>query len=211
MAKAGKRMKLVAGLVAGIVGTVLVAIAVWLTVVYTGAYNVAASDRHADAVRWTFDTTMHRSVASRAGGTELPEHFSSDQIAAGAVHYADTCAHCHGAPGGEPAAWSRGMRPEPPHLAETAADWTPEEIHWIASNGIKMTGMPAFGRDHTAEQMVAITAFVTALPGLTAADYAELTASARHGAGHSHGAAGTGPEDEPARRSGDPDRERPQG
>lgn len=32
------------------------------------------------------------------------------------------------------------MRPEPSYLTE----WTPEEIHWLIANGIKMTGLPAF-------------------------------------------------------------------
>ena len=171
-----------AGLALGIVGTILVAIAVWLTVVYTGAYNVAASDQHADAVRWTLDTTMHRSVANRAGGVELPENVSEDLLAEGAGHYAESCAHCHGAPGGEPAEWSRGMRPEPPHLVEAATEWTPEEIHWIVSNGIKMTGMPAFGGHHSPEEIVALAAFVSALPGLSADDYASLTGSPRENA-----------------------------
>lgn len=166
-----------AGLALGIVVTILAVIAVWLIVVYTGTYNVAASDQHFDAVRWTLDTTMSRSVASRAGGVELPENFSEDQVAEGARHYAESCAHCHGAPGGEPAEWSRGMRPEPPHLTEAASEWTPKEIHWIVSNGIKMTGMPAFGPHHSAEEIVALTGFVRALPGLTANDYATLTGS----------------------------------
>jgi len=167
-----------AGLALGIVGTILVAIAVWLTVVYTGAYNVAASDPHADAVRWSFDTTMRRSVASRADSAELPENFSEAQIAEGAQYYAESCAHCHGAPGAEPAEWSRGMRPEPPHMTEAATEWTAEEIHWIVTNGIKMTGMPAFGPHHAPEEIVALTAFVTALPGLSPDDYASLVKSA---------------------------------
>ena len=166
-----------AGLALGITGTLLLAVAVWLTVAYTGAYNVAASDPHADAVRWTLDTTMHRSVANRAGAVEMPEAPSEQLIAEGAVHYAESCAHCHGGPGAEPAEWSRGMRPEPPHLTEAATEWSASEIHWIVSNGIKMSGMPAFGSHHSAKEIVAITAFVNALPGLTADDYAALTGS----------------------------------
>jgi mono/diheme cytochrome c family protein len=165
------------GIIGGIVGTLLVALAVWVTVVYTGAYNVAASDQHADAVRWTLDTTMRRSVANRAGDVEMPEEPSEELIAKGAGLYAESCAHCHGAPGSEPAEWSRGMRPEPPHLTEAASEWTPEEIHWIVSNGIKMSGMPAFGSHHSPNEILSLTAFASALPGLTSDDYAALTGS----------------------------------
>src|SRR3546814_9319250 len=71
----------------------------------------------------------------RAGGANLPEDTSDDLLAQGAGYYAESCAYCHGGPGQEPAEWSRGMRPEPPHLTEAATEWTDQEIHWIVSNG----------------------------------------------------------------------------
>ncbi len=166
-----------AGVAFGMIGAALVAVAIWLTVAYTGAYNVAASDQHADVVRWTFATTMRHSIASRAGDVALPESFSNDQIAEGARHYSESCVYCHGAPGEDPTQWSRGMRPEPPELIEAAAEWSPEEIHWIVSNGIKMSGMPAFGSEDAPEEIVALTAFVSALPGLNADDYKALASS----------------------------------
>ena len=59
----------------------------------------------------------------------------------------------------------------------------PEEIHWIIANGIKMSGMPAFGQHHGPEQIVALTAFVSALPGLTPEDYAMLAGAAAEHSG----------------------------
>jgi hypothetical protein len=67
------------------------------------------------------------------------------------------------------------MRPEPPRLTEAAAERTDEEICRMASNGIKMTGMPAFGEHHPPDEIAAITAFVGALPWLTVDDYSRLT------------------------------------
>jgi mono/diheme cytochrome c family protein len=163
------------GAIGGIIGTLLVAVAVWLTIAYTGAYNVAASDQHADAVRWTLDTTMHRSVERRSGDVELPESFTDELVAEGAAHYAESCVYCHGAPGQDPTDWSRGMRPEPPHLTEAAAEWSAEEIYWIVENGIKMSGMPAFGAQHGSEEIAGLTAFVSQLPGLSPEDYRALT------------------------------------
>jgi mono/diheme cytochrome c family protein len=171
-----------AGIALGIVCTILVAIIVWVTVVYTGAYNVAASDQHFDAVRWTLDTTMRRSVANRAGGVNLPDTVSETLLAEGAGHYDESCADCHGAPGQEPAEWSRGMRPEPPHLTEAATEWTPAEIHWIVTNGLKLSGMPAFGEHHSPEEISAVAAFVSALPGLSNDDNSRLTGSAQENA-----------------------------
>lgn len=172
------------GLALGIVGTVLVAIAIWLTMAYTGAYNVAASNPHSDAVRWTLDMTMHRSIERRSEEVELPQSFPDALVAEGASHYAESCVHCHGAPGQNPRDWSRGMRPEPPHLVEAAAEWSPEEIYWIVENGIKMSGMPAFGTHHEPEGIAALTAFVTQLPGLSPDDYRTLTGGTPSGTGN---------------------------
>lgn len=171
------------GIAVGVGATILFATAVWLIATYAGLYNVAASDAHADPVRWTLETTQHRSVAIRADDVELPERFSEEMVAEGSRHYSESCVHCHGAPGEEPAAWSRGLRPEPPRLTEHATHWSPQEIYWIAENGIKMTGMPAFGSHHGREELTAITAFVTQMPGLSADDYAAMT----RGDGTAHG------------------------
>ena len=168
---------MLSGIVVGVVATVLVAVAVWLTVAYTGAYNVAASDQHSDAVRWTLDTTMRKSIERRSGDVELPETFTDDLVAEAAGHYAESCVYCHGAPGEDPTDWSRGMRPEPPHLMEAAAEWSREEIYWIVENGIKMSGMPAFGDHHGPQEIAGLAAFVSRLPGLSPEDYAALTGS----------------------------------
>ena len=163
------------GIIGGIIATVLVAVATLLTIAYTGAYNVAASDQHADAVRWTLDTAVHRSVERRSENIELPETFTDELVAEGAGHYAKTCVYCHGAPGQDPTDWSRAMRPEPPHLTEAAAEWSAEEIYWIVDKGIKMSGMPAFGTHHGPEEIAGLTAFVSQLPGLSPEKYRALT------------------------------------
>lgn len=182
------RKALIKGLAGGVVLTLLLGIAGWLIVTYTGLYNVAASDQHADVVRWTLDTTMHRSVANRADDVELPAEFSQALVTEGARHYAHSCAQCHGAPGQDPEDWSLGQRPEPPDLTEEASEWSPQEIYWIAENGIKMTGMPAFGGHLDRQEMVAITAFVTKMPGLSPEEYRAMTGSdeTRHGHAAKH-------------------------
>ncbi len=170
------------GILVGVVATILIAIAGWLAVVYTGAYNVAATDPHADIARWTLDTTMRRSIETRAGEIVAPEAPSAELFAAGARTYASTCAHCHGAPGAERESWARNMRPMPPELAEHADEWEEREIFWIAKHGIKMSGMPAFGPEHSDEELWGLTVFVTHLPGMTPEEYRSMTGEA--GAGH---------------------------
>lgn len=176
-----QRHSLVIGLVAGVVLAAAVLVVVGLIVVYSGSYNVAALDRHADVVRWAFDTTMHRSVRDRAEEVVEPETVTAEQISAGAETYAATCVHCHAAPGVERAHWADGMRPVPPHLVEAAPEWEAREVFWIVKNGIKMSGMPSFAGGHDDAAIWGIAAFVKRLPAMTPEDYAAFTGSGAAG------------------------------
>ena len=44
---------------------------------------------------------------------------------------------------------------------------TDGELFWIVQNGIRMTGMPAFGPTHKDEEIWKIVAFLRHLPALT--------------------------------------------
>ena len=144
---------------AGVVGTLVILGLVGLVVVYTGIYNVAATEEHLSLTRWALNTTQHTSVDRRADGITVPDRFTPEMIAAGASMYKDTCQRCHAGPGVERASWASGMRPRPPHLAEAAAEWELEEVFWLAKHGIKMTGMPAFGPTHQDQALWNVAAF----------------------------------------------------
>ncbi|MFQ6005653.1 MAG: c-type cytochrome, partial [Woeseia sp.] len=99
--------------------------------------------------------------------------------------YNSMCAGCHGAPGMEPEPLGQGLNPAAPDLAEEAAEMTPAELFWVTKNGIKMTGMPAWGATHDDDAIWPVVAFMTNLPGLDQAAYQALLAEAQ-GSGH-HG------------------------
>ncbi|MBJ6125468.1 c-type cytochrome [Microvirga splendida] len=158
-----------------------------LIAVYTGAYNVAATEEHASFTRWAFDTTFHNSVESRADDVAAPAAFTPAMIAAGAGPYKTMCQHCHAGPGVERAEWAGGMRPRPPHLTEAAAEWEPQEVFWLVKHGVKMSGMPAFGPTHGDQAIWNIAAFVKQLPAMTSEEYARL-GGGQQGGGHHGGA-----------------------
>ncbi len=58
------------------------------------------------------------------------------------------------------------------HFADVVARWSSSELFWIAKNGIRMTGMPAFGPTHKDEEIS--VAFVQRLPTVTEEDYAKM-------------------------------------
>ena len=178
----------------GALAALVLLLLIALLVVLTGAYNVAATDRHETVVGWALDTTMENSVQSRAENLDEPVNFTPAMIAAGAGEYKAMCEHCHGGVGARAAEWSMGMVPNPPALARVADQWELGEVFWIVRHGIKMTGMPAFGDTHDPETMWNIAAFVKALPQMSAEQYAAFEAAGgHHGGGGSAQGAGGGP------------------
>ncbi len=173
-----------AGVGLGIVGFILVLLVVVLAIVYSGAYNIAATVDHTPFVRWAFSTTMHNSARDRAVSAGAQPEFSQSMVERGAAEYKSMCQHCHAGPGAERSAWAEGMLPQPPHLIEAASEWEPNEIFWLVKHGVKMTGMPAFGPTHDDDTLWSIAAFVQQLPGMTAQRYAAYEGEASNG---SHG------------------------
>lgn len=154
-----------------------------LAFVYSGVYDVAATQPHSRAARWVLGTLMERSVRSRVDEVPEPPAESEELLAMGFHHYDEMCAVCHGAPGVERGEIGEGMEPEPPDLAEEAGEWTLPEIFWITSHGIKMAGMPAFGPTHSEEELWGISMFVKRLPAMDGAEYARLRREAAEGEG----------------------------
>lgn len=179
----GQRKSVVGTAVLSIVLFLLLCLLIVLFVVYSGAYNVAATEDHTAPVRWALTTSMENSVELRAPET-TPPAFDEAMTAAGAAQYKAMCQHCHGGPGAAPASWSRGMLPQPPHLHEVIGEWEPTEVFWIVKHGLKMTGMPAFGTDHDDAAIWNIAAFATQLPGMTPEEYQRLSGSSAHS--HQH-------------------------
>ena len=162
---------------------------VGLIYIYAGAYNVAATDPHLGAVYRVLNTTQVQSV--RAHAEELNEPLPSDSAAlqTGFHHFEEMCVTCHGAPGVSPSEIGKGLNPEPPELSEMVERYSPGELYWIVKNGLKMTGMPAFGPTHSEEELRGMVAFLQQLPGLTPEEYQAMKGAPESEAG-AHGQAG---------------------
>lgn len=142
--------------------------------VYSGTYNVAATSPDTKIVQWLLSTTMDRSVARHADRTTAVAELSDEQAQEGFRVYNQTCIICHGAPGKDPGDIGKGLNPEPPYLPDTAGEWTNAQLFWIIKNGIKMTGMPAFGPTHDDTKIWNLVAFVQKLPKMTPEQYSQM-------------------------------------
>jgi mono/diheme cytochrome c family protein len=102
---------------------------------------------------------------------------SVEAVADGRAHFADHCAICHANDGSGNTAMGRGLWPKAPDLRLRATqDLTDGELFWIIENGIRFTGMPAWGTG-TAEGEEAswhLVHFIRHLPQLTREEVAEM-------------------------------------
>jgi mono/diheme cytochrome c family protein len=173
--------------------TVLVTLAVivlaGLAFIFSGIYDVAATSPDSGLVYWALDTARSRSVHRAAEGLEgkvtVPDLTDPARFKNGFVHYHAMCASCHSAPGVSMSEIGQGLNPSPPLLARVGAEDEPEELFWVVKNGIKMTGMPAFGVTHTDDDLWSIVAFLRQMGSLSSEGYQALVDEEGEG-GHSH-------------------------
>jgi len=152
-----------------------------VVVMFSGVINVGATNPHHPLTHFILSTTMDNSVTAHARGIAAPPLDDSRLVMEGFRHYREMCVDCHLAPGIESTEISEGLMPRPPRLQEEVEEWKPEELFWITKNGVKMTGMPAWGPTHSDARIWAIVAFLEKLPHMTAEQYQDMDRAAGAG------------------------------
>lgn len=101
-------------------------------------------------------TKAKRWLVGRSAREGLPPPPANDaaSVAAGRMLFGARCASCHGYDGRTPTDIGRAMYPRTLDLgsAEVQA-WSDAELFWIIKHGIRLSGMPAFGRIHSDEEI----------------------------------------------------------
>lgn len=134
--------------------------------IYSGVYNIAGDVPHTKLVFNLVDKFRDESVDAHAKGLTAPADLTSPtRISTGAGLYGELCTGCHLAPGMKKTDLSRGLYPKPPQLAY-GTDLSPEQEFWIIKHGLKLTGMPSWGRTHSDDEVWDIVAFLKKMPEL---------------------------------------------
>jgi len=144
---------------------------------YSGSYDVAADVPHWKVTSWFMDMVREQSIDARSSDLQVPNLDDPQLISTGAAHYSEMCVVCHRAPGVAESELRQGLYPKPPDLTRGAPP--PAESFWVIKHGIKMTGMPAWGKTHDDHKIWAMVAFLRKLPSLDAASYAAMTGAAQ--------------------------------
>ncbi len=141
-------------------------------------YNLSAVRQHPAWVYGAIALGRDAVIALDSSGIDLPDGFTPIATPQNAAMFQDNCARCHGAPGLPPEDFALAMLPVPTNPVDMAMNRSPEQIYRFVSEGLKMSGMPAWQQRMTEDEMWDVTALVEALPDLSPAEYQALLASA---------------------------------
>ena len=118
----------------------------------------------------------HMAIPAGARKQQNPIPASPDNLRDARLHFADHCAICHGNEGTGDTPIGKGLYPKPPDLrAEETQKLSDGELFWIIENGVRFTGMPAFGGSHGSEEdSWKLVRFIRHLPQLSADERMEM-------------------------------------
>lgn len=154
-------------------------VAAGIIYVYSGYYNIAAIQPHSKITVRVINTVRDASIAYHSKGITAPSTTSPDQIREGVEHFHEMCRLCHGAPGFHEEEFAKGLYPKPPDLdSRNIQKLSDPEIFWVLKNGIKLTGMPAFGPTHNDDELWGMVRVFRRLPGLKREQYKQMLESA---------------------------------
>ena len=155
-------------------------------VVITMEYGIALVRRGFSA-RGT-PSAIEKVVATTARKLAVPSEYrqlrsplsaSPETVGAGMEHFADHCAICHANDGSGDSMFGKDMYPKPPDMrtAQTQ-NLSDGELYYTIENGVRLSGMPAFGEEHVAggdADTWKLVLFLRHLPSLTADELQRMT------------------------------------
>lgn len=115
-------------------------------------------------------------IPRAAKNTPNPVPASADAVKAGMDHFADHCAVCHGNDGSGDTEMGRHLYPRVPDMRQAATqNLSDGELFYIIENGVRLTGMPAWGGEHGGgDSSWKLVHFIRHLPKLTPDELKEM-------------------------------------
>ena len=112
----------------------------------------------------------HLSIPIEHRAKSNPVPLGDDVLKESLAHFADHCATCHGNDGSGKTPIGKNVYPKAPdlRLAETQS-MSDGELFWVIHNGIRFTGMPAWGEGEPEKDLDSwkLVHFIRHLPKLT--------------------------------------------
>jgi len=142
-------------------------------------HGISARDEPTAAEAFLARRLRHWAVPRGERAAKNPVAPTPEALARARAHFADHCASCHGNDGRGRTQIGRNLYPKAPDMTlPDTQDLSDGEIFYIIENGVRLTGMPAWGEGgaHDATESWELVHFVRHLPRITAEELAEMEA-----------------------------------
>ena len=119
----------------------------------------------------------HLAVPSADRNMKNPVPFENDVLSEARVHFADHCALCHGNDGRGETKIGQNLYPKAPNMTlSTTQSLSDGELFYIIKNGVRLTGMPAWGEDSEEDDRESwkLVHFIRRLPEMTPDEVEEM-------------------------------------
>ena len=170
----GRWKPFVAGFGTAIVLIAAAGVGLVLTIAWRG---VSAKAEPSAAEAFLARRLRHLAIPADAREVGNPLPARPDVVRAGMEHFADHCATCHANDGSGQTAIGQGLYPKAPDMRlEATQSLSDGELFYIIENGVRLTGMPAWGSGDPAgaRDSWGLVAFIRHLPNLTPEDLAAM-------------------------------------
>jgi mono/diheme cytochrome c family protein len=148
--------------------------------VYTVARRGLSTRTEPSRVEETLARTVRRLATARdARERPNPVQPTEEIVIEARAHFADHCAMCHANDGSGQTEMGRSFYPKAPDMRAAATqELTDGELFSIIENGIRLTGMPAWGTGTPEGEQAswALVHFIRRLPSLSAEDIEQMEA-----------------------------------
>lgn len=120
-------------------------------------------------------TARKLAMPTDASNKKNPFPASPENLADARAHFADHCATCHANNGSGETQIGKNLYPKAPDMRLSATqNLTDGQIYYVIHNGIRLTGMPAWGTDGNDDDSWKLVLFIRHLPHLTADEEREM-------------------------------------
>jgi mono/diheme cytochrome c family protein len=128
----------------------------------------SARDNASSLEVFAAETIRRLSIPASARNASNPFQATPDILAQAREHFADHCSTCHANDGSGKTELGQNLYPKVPdmRLPETQ-NLTDGEIYYIIHNGVRLTGMPAWGDPNRDPDSWKLVFFIRHLPRLT--------------------------------------------
>lgn len=148
-----------------------------LAIAYVVIAGVSAKPQPGRVEAFVARTVRTLAIARHAPDLQNPVPDGQESIAEGRAHFADHCASCHANDGSGNTEIGRNLYPKAPDMRQPPTQSLSDgELFYIIHNGIRLTGMPAWGNNDPAADADSwkLVHFIRHLPQVTPEEIDEM-------------------------------------